>query len=257
MKLGLITTGHGPRTAYEDYFSGLARSLGLQIEVISEHILDPLSWEEIQPHLAKEGQPVLGAHVHVPGATGNRLGEGWDHVYVDLEWAYQWFQRAIDRLQERGAQGIVFCCATQFTPDQFKATVPVIRPCDVTMQLIAGMVQAQQGERLRLGLMSSIGHAEQDQALFRGQSFSDQIELKYQGFEGDILAQAPALTDFAPQLVVVWSFGLGTAASDPDRLAGKLEKLFGCPVIMPHRLAALQALAVLPVDFDDRHFCQK
>jgi hypothetical protein len=250
MKLGLITTGQGPRAAYEHYFSGIGRALGLSLYVVSRHILDPLDWPEIKPHLGAGDRPVLGAHVHVPGATGNRLGDGWDHVYVDLEWSFAYFQRAIDDLEAEGVGAIVLCCGTEFAPDQFRANVPLIAPCRSVMQVVAGAAATR--DTLRLGLMSSIGHATQDVALWAHQPFADKLTVDYEGFEGNLMPAAERLAKREHDLVVVWSFGLGTAASDVDRMAEKLETLLGCPVIMPHRLAALTAFAVLPVGFDDK-----
>jgi hypothetical protein len=250
MKLGLVTTGQGPRAAYEHYFNGIGKALGLTLDVVSKHILDPLNWPEIQKNLAIGDRPVLGAHVHVPGATGNRLGDGWDHVYVDLEWAYQYFQRAIDELEAEGAGAIVLCCGTEFAPDQFRSNVPLIAPCSAVMQVVANAAATH--KTLRLGLMSSIGHAKQDVALWQRQPFADKLEVTYEGFEGNLMPAAERLAEGKHDLVVVWSFGLGTAESDVDRMAEKLETLLGCPVIMPHRLAALTAFAILPVGFDDK-----
>lgn len=250
MKLGLVTTGQGPRSAYEEYFRGLGRALGLSFEIESAHILDPLDWTGIRPHLAEPGEAVLGAHVHVPGATGNRLGAGWDHVYVRLDWAMGHFQAAIDRLQASGAAVIVLCCGTEFAPGTFRSDVPLIAPCDAVMQVVAGAVAARGA--LRLGVMSSIGHAVQDVDLWYRQPFAAGLSLTYEGFEGDLMPAAARLARAPQDLVVIWSFGLGTADSDIDHMAQRLETLFRCPVIMPHRLAALQALAILPAGFDDR-----
>lgn len=250
MKLGLITTGQGPRTAYEQYFAGIGRTLGLRFDIESAHILDPLWWDEIRPHLAAPGRPVLGAHVHVPGATGNRLGPGWDHVYVDLDWALAHFQTAIDRLAAAGADVIVLCCGTLFAPDQFRCPVPLVAPCDLVMRIVQGMALTR--DRLRLGLMSSIGHAAQDVALWQEQDFAGRLDIAYEGFEGNPMPAAERLSAMRHDLVVLWSFGLGTQESDIDHMAARLEALFGCPVIMPHRLAAMTALAILPAGFDDQ-----
>lgn len=249
MKLGLVTTGQGPRD-YDRYFNGIAEALGLSVEIVSDHILDPLGWDEIRANLAAPGAPVLGAHVHVPGATGNRLGEGWDHVYVDLGWAMQHFQAAIDRLEAAGAQGILFCCGTEFTPDQFRSNVPLILPCDLVLHAVETAAAAR--GTVRLGLMSSIGHAAQDVALWQRQPFADKLTVTYEGFEGNLMPAAEKLAGSRHDMVVIWSFGLGTAASDVDRMSAKLETMLGCPVIMPHRLAALTAFATLPVGFDDK-----
>ncbi len=131
MRLGLITTGQGPRDQYAVYHQRLARTLGLSIETEMIHILDELDWPAIQPHLAKPGEDVLGAHVRVPGATGNRLGPGWAHVYVELAWSIAYFQAAIDRLVARGADCILLCCATKFDDGAFRSPVPLIRPSPI------------------------------------------------------------------------------------------------------------------------------
>ncbi len=250
MQLGLITTGQGPRTAYEQYFRGIGRALGLDVAIESRHILDPLPWAEIALHLAAPGPPVLGAHVHVPGATGNRLGAGWDHVYVDLDWALDHFQAAIDQLAASGAEAIVLCCGTLFAPGQFRCPVPLIAPCDLVLGVVRSAALTR--DRLRLGLMSSIGHAAQDMALWQEQDFADRLDIRYEGFEGNPMPAAERLAATRHDLVVMWSFGLGAQESDIDHMAARLERLLGCPVIMPHRLAALTALAIAPAGFDDQ-----
>jgi len=252
MKLGLITTGQGPRDQYAIYHQRLAAALGITIETDIEHILDPLDWDQIRPHVARDGALKLGAHVHVPGATGNRLGPGWDHVYVDMAWSIAYFQQAIDRLVERGATMIVLCCAAKFEDAAFRSSVPLIRPSTLTFSLIADLVRTR--GQLRLGVMSSAGHAEQDVALWREQHFAADITLQYEPFEGDLRGAAAKLSQSEHDIVVIWSYGLGTSPSDPEMLSAGLETTFGCPVLMPHRIAALHALSVLPAGFDDKAF---
>lgn len=252
MRLGLITTGQGPRDQYAVYHQRLARTLGLSIETEMVHILDELDWPAIEPHLAKPGEDVLGAHVRVPGATGNRLGPGWAHVYVGLVWSIPYFQAAIDRLVARGADCILLCCATKFDDGAFRSPVPLIRPSTMTFAVVAEMARAT--DRLRLGLMSSAGHAVQDVALWQGQSFADRLDIAYEPFEGDLLPAAERLSKSRRDLVVVWSYGLGTHPADPAGLTARLEKDFACPVLMPHRIAALHAMAVIPSGFDDGRY---
>ncbi|MBE9604493.1 AroM family protein [Acetobacteraceae bacterium H6797] len=254
MRLGVITTGHGPRDEYVQYHRGLARALGLEIEVIDEHILEHLTWEEIRPHLGAEHEERLGAHVRVPGATGNRLGEGWDHVYVRLDWAIQHFQSAIDRLVARGATAVLFCCATLFKPDAFRCPVPLIRPATLMMATIAERIQTSPAGKVKFGLMSSAGHGRQDVQLWRDQPFADRLDITYEPFEGNILPAAERLAAVKPDLVVVWSFGLGLAGRDPGNLTAKLEEMLGCAVMMPHRIAALAAFGLVTAGFDDRRF---
>ncbi|WP_431285201.1 AroM family protein [Humitalea sp. 24SJ18S-53] len=253
MRLGVVTTGHGPRIEYPAYHKGLAATLGVDLDVIDEHILEGLEWPEISQHLGGETEARLGAHVRVPGATGNRLGDGWAHVYVRLDWALAYFQAAIDRLVARGAHAVLLCCATDFAEDAFRCPVPLVKPASLMRAAVADRVHAAAGP-LRFGLTSSVGHARQDVDLWRQQSFADRLEIDYASFEGDIMPAAEELSRKPHDLVVVWSYGLGMADRDPPGLAARLEAMLGCPVLMPHRVAALAALGVMPVGFDDRRF---
>jgi len=253
MRLGVITTGHGPRSEYAAYHRGLAAALGLTIDVIDEHILSPLTWNEIRQNLGEESEDRLGAHVHVPGATGNRLGGGWDHVYVKLEWATGYFQAAIDRLVARGADMVLLCCATRFADDALRCKVPLIKPATLMLAAISERVMGTD-ERIRFGLMSSVGHGRQDVQLWHDQPYASRLDIDYEPFEGNIIPAAERLAERQHDFVVVWSYGLGMAPSDGQALSARLEDLLGCPVLMPHRVAALHALGLMMAGFDDRAF---
>lgn len=252
MRLGLITTGQGPRLPYVLYHERLAAALGLTVEIDVRHILDGLDWDAIRPHLGGPDELRLGAHVHVPGATGNRLGEGWDHVYVRMDWSIPYFQKAIDDLVARGATCVLLCCAASFEPGALRCPVPLVRPATLAFSAVSEMVAAR--GRLRLGLMSSAGHGAQDVQFWRDQDFADRIDLTYEPFEGDVMIAAEKLARTSHDIVVLWSYGLGTDPRDPARLGADLEALFGCPVLMPHRLAALYGLGLMPAGFSDRSF---
>jgi len=253
MRLGVITTGHGPRSEYAAYHRGLAGALGLRLDILEDHILEGMEWPDISQHLGGEDEARLGSHVRVPGATGNRLGPGWAHVYVRLDWAMAHFQAAIDRLVARGADAVLLCCATSFAPDAFRCAVPLVKPAALMLAAVLDRVNTTCGT-LRLGLTSSAGHARQDVQLWRGQPYADRLDIDYAPFEGNILPAAQSLAARPHDLAVVWSYGLGMADRDPADLSRTLEATLGCPVLMPHRLAALAALAVTPLGFDDRRF---
>jgi hypothetical protein len=253
MRLGIITTGHGPRDEYLHYHRGLAAALGLPVEVIDAHILEGLDWPQIRAHLGGPDEARLGAHVRVPGASGNRLGDGWDHVYVRLDWTLPYFQAAIDRLVAQGATAVLFCCATLFAADAFTSPVPLIRPSTLMLAAVAERIHTCTGS-MRFGLMSSAGHGRQDVQLWRDQPFAKRLDITYEPFEGDILPAAARLRAARPELAVIWSYGLGMASRDPARLSARLEAELACPVLMPHRVAALAAFSLVTAGFDDRAF---
>ena len=252
MRLGVVTTGHGPRAEYVAYHRGLGATFGIAgLEVLDDHILEGLDWTDIRPHLGAAEEDRLGAHVRVPGATGNRLGDGWDHVYVRLDWSFAYFQAAIDRLLARGADAVLLCCATDFPPGALRCPVPLVKPASLMQAAVADRALSAAAP-LRMGLTSSAGHARQDLALWRRQPFAERLQIDYVPFEGNIVPAAEQLSCTPHDLVVVWSYGLGMADRDPPGLAGRLEAMLGCPVLMPHRLAALAAFGLMPVGFDDR-----
>src|SRR5258707_12560494 len=114
-KLGVVTTGHGPREEYLHYHQRLLRSLGADVDVVVRHIYEGLTLEDLLPHEVGKETANIGAHVHVLGASGNHMGDGWEHRFYALDCATRHVQRTIDLLEkEDGVDMVLLACAAEF-----------------------------------------------------------------------------------------------------------------------------------------------
>lgn len=97
-RLGVVTTGHGPRDEYVHYHERVLRALGAEVQVVIRHIYDGLVLDDLTPHQVGKETPNLGTHVHVPGAVGNHMGDGWEHRFYAIDFAIHRVQAAIHAL---------------------------------------------------------------------------------------------------------------------------------------------------------------
>lgn len=251
--IGLITTGHGPRNEYVEFHRGLIAALGYDVEVIDEHILDGLGWEDIAPNTSGPEEHVLGAYVRLPDAEGPKLANGATHAYLRRDWAAKRIQQRIDRLAERGADFIILCACAPFPTTAFKSSVPFLKPAEITANTIKELAEHSTA-RLRLGLLTTAGHGVKDLEYWQQLPFASTLEIFNVVFEADIIGAANELASHEPDIAVVWTFGWGLTATTEDSLSSQLERILKCPVLMPHRATALTLAGLLQCGFDDRKF---
>lgn len=116
MKIGAVTIGQSPRT---DVMGDMKRIFGEEVEVLEAGALDGLSIEEIKEMEPKKDDYVLVSRLRNGGFA--KFGERF--ILGRL-------QDCITRLENAGAELIVFLCAGSF-PDIFKAHVPLIYPSKI------------------------------------------------------------------------------------------------------------------------------
>lgn len=252
-KLGIITTGQGPRPEYEAYHRQLFAALGMTIEVESFHMLDDLAWSDIAPHISGCDQVVLGAYVRLEGATGPTLPNGATHIYYDIEWAAERVQAGIDALLTRGVQMIIFCASAPLPLARIVSPVPFLLPSDVLLTIADDHARLSQ-KPLDIGLLTTAGHGDLDVQHWESMNFAKAPVIHNAVFEGDPLGAARQLADRPLDLTVLWSYGWGLNPNSDISLSAALEDLLGCTVLMPHRVTALRAAGILRCGFDDRVF---
>ena len=113
MKIGAITIGQAPR---EDVTCDVLPFLGEGVILLQAGGLDGLSKEEIA-----QFQPEQGDYVLI-----SKLQDGTSVVFAE-KYILPKLQSCIGRLEEQGAQLILFFCTGRF-PDCFKSRVPLIFP---------------------------------------------------------------------------------------------------------------------------------
>ncbi|WP_092592263.1 AroM family protein [Acidaminobacter hydrogenoformans] len=112
-KMGAITIGQSPRT---DVVPEMLPHLGPDVEVIQAGALDGLEYEEILEMKPQEGDYVLVS----------TLRDGRSVKFAEKQILPR-LQTCIDKLEQEGADIIVFICTGTF-PDVFHSTRPLIYP---------------------------------------------------------------------------------------------------------------------------------
>ena len=254
LKLGIVTTGHGPRDEYIHYHQNVLRALGSDIEVAIRHIYEDLTLEELLPHQVGKETPNLGAHVHVPGARGNHMGEGWEHRFFALDFATGRVQQAIDRLEEEdGANMVLLACAAEFPKGALSASTILVHPRDLMFSLAESLVHGSR-RKVRIGTLVDAEHAEHDCADWASRPFFDKIDLVMAPITSTWLEAAEELGRQKVDFAFFFGYGVGLAPFDPPDSITALEKAIGAPLILPHRVTVLHLRNLVGPALDDRRY---
>ena len=114
-KLGLITIGQTPRV---DIMPDIEPVFGPEIEILQAGALDGLTHEDIAKFAPENGDYVLIS----------KLKDGTSAVFAEKHILPR-LQGCIDKLEEQGAELIMFLCTGDFP--EFKHNVPIYFPCNI------------------------------------------------------------------------------------------------------------------------------
>lgn len=253
-RLGIVTTGHGPRDEYVEYHRRLLASLGADVEVFVRHIYEGLTLDDLTPHEVGKDTPNIGAHVHVPGAVGNHMGDGWEHRFYALAFATQRVQHTIDLLEKDDKVDLVLlACAAEFPAGSLFAETILIHPRELLFQAAENLTRGAR-RRVRLGVIVDAEHADHDLADWRKQPWFGQIDLVISPIETSTLAAARRLGEARVEFAFFFGYGVGLAPLDPVDMVTSLEAAIGAPLILPHRVATLFLRNLIGPPLDDRAY---
>jgi hypothetical protein len=253
-KLGVVTTGHGPREEYLHYHERLLRSLGADVDVVVRQIYEGLALDDLLPHEVGKNTANIGAHVHVPGAKGNHMGDGWEHRFFALDFATERVQQTIDLLEMTdGVDMVLLACAAEFPEGSLKSNTLLIHPRELLFQLAENLVWGTRRKR-RIGVLVDAEHAEHDRADWARRPWFERIDLVLAPIETSPLAAAEALGRNKVEFAFFFGYGVGLAPFDPVDSIAALERAIGVPLILPHRVATLFVRSLIAPPLADHHY---
>ncbi len=254
VKLGVVTTGHGPRDEYIHYHQNVLRALGANVEVVIRHIYEDLTLDALLPYQVGKETPNLGAHVHVPGAVGNHMGDGWEHRFFALDFATGRVQQTIDRLEtEDGVDMVLLACAAEFPQGALSAATLLIHPRDLMFQIAESLAHGSR-RRIKIGALVDAEHADHDYADWASKPYFERIELVMAPITTTWLAAAETLGQEGVDVAFFFGYGVGLAPFDPIDEIPNLEKAIGAPLILPHRVTVLHLRNLIGPALDDRAY---
>ncbi|MDQ0390477.1 AroM family protein [Labrys monachus] len=253
-KLGVVTTGHGPRDEYIHYHQEILRSLGADVEVVIRHIYDGLALEDLLPHQVGKETPNLGSHVHVPGAVGNHMGDGWEHRFFALDFATGRVQAAIDSLErDDGVDMVLLACAAEFPEGSISAGTLLIHPRELMFSVVDNLARGSR-RKVRIGVLVDAEHADHDYADWARRPFFERIELVMAPVVTTALAAAEELGRRHVEFAFFFGYGVGLAPYDPVDEIPRLQAAIGAPLLLPHRVTSLHLRNLIGPGLDDHAY---
>ncbi|WP_159500589.1 AroM family protein [Microbacterium sp. 18062] len=254
VRVGIITTGQGPRDEYVAYHTNLLRLLGLTGAVVDiEHALDGLTEEQIDAAAAKDGDWWIGCHIQSPGSTGDRMGEGHREVFVDRAFMIQRVQRALDSLNDRGVELVIFCCAEEYPDGSFTSKAPLVLPFRLLLAQVGAFMETRESARIGL-IVPSVPHIAQDLVTWSRASWAQRVDFVAAGWSssGAGMAQELLSQGAGLDLVVLFGYGMGIAPADDPRLLDEISAAVGVPLITAHGVTTSVARGLLAPGMPDR-----
>jgi hypothetical protein len=238
-KLGVVTTGHGPREEYLHYHQRLLRSLGADVDVVVRHIYEGLALADLLPHEVGKNTANIGAHVHVPGAKGNHMGDGWEHRFFALNFATKRVQQTIDLLEkEDDVDMVLLACAAEFPEGTLTGETLLVHPRELLFQVAENLVWGTRRRR-RVGVIVDAEHADHDRADWARRPWFGKVELILAPIETSPLDAAELLGEKKVEFAYFFGYGVGLAPFDPLDSVTELERAIAAPLILPHRVTTL------------------
>ncbi len=213
-KLGTITVGQSPR---EDVIPEMLPHLGPDVDVIQAGALDGLEYEDILEMRPQEGDYVLVSSLR----DGRCVKLAEKHILSRL-------QTCIDKLEQEGADIIVFICTGTF-PDVFRSTRPLVYPQKILHSVVPLLTKAR-----KIGVV--IPDADQIQQTvdkWRGSGVAA-IAMPFSPYEGSGFNQTSLENIKKSDVDLIVMDCIGYTASMKELIACETEK----PVILARTMVA-------------------
>jgi hypothetical protein len=252
-KLGLITTGQGPRNEYVHFHRKLMKELGVDVEIKIRNAMDGLSVEEIQAMTARPGDRWIASHYHLPGATGDRMGPGWALIYTDTKPLIPLFQKCMDSLEADGVDVTILLCAEEYPLDAFHSKRPLLVPWVLMTEWVRVSTMCMAEPKVGI-LIPDQEHWEEDTATWRSQPWMKNLKVVFEIRKGHLAEACARFQREKVDFVINWGYGFGIAPGDSPDTIKSMEEAIGAPFLTPQRLVALHVRNLLMPSLNDRRF---
>jgi protein AroM len=238
-RLGLITTGHGPRPEYSSFHGGLLHQLGVDAEVLLHYTLDGLSREEIEELAPQDKDDAIHGYIRVPGSINKKFGPGWGESWVGLGQTIRLVQKCIYDLERAGVDAIIYCCAEAYPEDAFTSTKPLVMPYRTVVNYAETVARLGKGRATIAVLTGSTRQRPQQLRMWQRYPWATELDIRYIELGKSPLNAVRNLRQVKPDLVIYWGYGVGLAPGDDPDLLSEMQSVIGQPIVLHHVVATL------------------
>lgn len=249
-RLGIVTTGTGPRPEYEEFHSRLLADLGLpDVEVVARHALDGLGDAEIDALAPRDDMAAIHTYVHSDD-PGDRswIGSGRREVWIDRSHFIDLAQGCMRKLGDAGVDAGILCIAEEMPGYAFSTSFPMVFPQLAMLNLVEMIARADRNTRV-VSFVYGDRQREQQMAAWQRDPWMEGVTVMPVDLRQGWASAAEEASRFRPDLGLVWGYGSGLINAGD----GGLEALrggLGAPVHTAHTVATIAARNLLPPPID-------
>ncbi|MBF9235493.1 AroM family protein [Microvirga alba] len=231
--IGLITLGQGPRPEYERLHGALFGELGIDVRLVSRHVLDGLSPDQIDALEARDGEPAINSNLHGDGPTPSPLGRGWTTKWISRSKLVPLIQAAIDAFERDDGVDVTLCCVAEEFPEAcFRSQRPFVLPSAIMMSYPQVLAATRPDATIGLVVYGD-RQREQQKAGFAAKTWARDLRTVFSGNGRNLPASIAEIKRERPDLVLVWAYAAGFAPNEPPGQLAELSVELGAPLIVP------------------------
>jgi protein AroM len=237
-RIGVITTGQGPRVEYEEFHQSLFATMGADVTIISRHVLDNVDADEIKNFGPASGAPAIHANIRGSNTDFSTLGRGWRNVWVDRSIYVERVQLALDSLRAENVNVAIICVAEELPVESLYFDGPLVVPFTHLKNAVESAVRFRRGAKVAMFAYGSRQRDQQTVAWSR-EAWMNQVEFSYFELDQGWSSAAASASDFGADCGVIMGYGAGLLGDEDGLL--ELRDELKVPVLVPHMIATTAA----------------
>jgi protein AroM len=256
IRIGIVTTGQGPRDEYVIFHANLLKNLGVEAAIVCRHALDGMTDAELDSIAPRSGPGTPAIHANVrsdaPGARTS-LGPGFRDVWLDRSLYFDLVQKAIDELAAEGVAAILLCVAEEVPGSSLRSPVPLVIPAIAMTSVVETVVRTRGNARVAMFVGHHSQQREQQKITWTRAPWMQSATVQYFDIDEGWDEAAEAAKRFRPHIGLIWGYGAGLVGGDGGELA-RLRQIVGVPVLTAHVAATYLLRQLLEPQVDPQEF---
>jgi protein AroM len=234
-RIGIVTTGQGPREEYDLLHASVLEQLGVEIDVVSRHVLDGLGPQELRNLEPFDGVAAIHANVRSDVSDVTTLGSGWRNVWLDRDKFVDRVQIALESLEGEGVCAAIVCVAEELPEDRLHFSQSLLVPFRLLRGALESAIRSRREARVVVFSYGTRQRAQQEEAWSREDWMRD-ATIEFVELDQGWAAAGALAAKSSPDFGLIMGYGAGLLG-ERDGLQALREQI-GAPIIVPHMLAA-------------------
>jgi protein AroM len=237
-RIGIITTGQGPREEYDAFHSAAFAAMGAKVEVVSRHVLDDVDPRELHDLEPIDGAPAIHANVRGAESDVSTLGPGWRNVWLDRGKYVERVQLALDSLESESLSIAIVCVAEELPPDDLHFSGTLVLPFGHLRAAVESAARSREAATIAV-FSYGVRQRQQQEAAWSREPWMRRSTFHYFELNEGWASAGEKAARLDADFGLIMGYGAGLLGAD-DGLA-EMREQFHAPVLVPHMIACAAA----------------